>query len=139
MKEFEKMNSMKVYRKIDRALMPNGRRCVKCRWVFDIKRDGTFRARLVACGYSQIPGVDFTEVYSPVKNDVTFKILLIMVIIFGYDCFLIDVVTAFLHGDLPEEIYMECPDGLEHTTNEVLLLLNQFTDWYKVQGNFSRN
>ena len=33
MKEFDKMSTMKVYRKIDRALMPNGRRCVKCRWV----------------------------------------------------------------------------------------------------------
>ena len=122
MKEFDKMTKMKVYRKMDRALMPNRRRCVKCRWVLDIKRDGTFRARLEACGYSQIPGVDFTEIYSPVKNDVTFRILLIMVIIFNYDCYLIDLVTASLHGDLLEEIYMECPDRMNHTSSEVLLL-----------------
>ena len=121
-KEFSKMNKMRVWRKIDRSLMPNGRRCVKCRWVFDIKRDGTFRARLVACGYSQVPGIDFTEVYSPVKNDVTFRILLVMVLLYNYDCYLIDVVTAFLHGELLEEIYMECPSGLKHTTNEILLL-----------------
>ena len=116
------MNKMRVWRKIDRSLMPNGRRCVKCRWVFDIKRDGTFRARLVACGYSQVPGIDFTEVYSPLKNDVTFRVLLVMVLIYNYDCNLIDVVTAFLHGELLEEIYIECPSGLEHTTNEILLL-----------------
>jgi hypothetical protein len=39
-------------------------------------RNGIFRARLVACGYSQIPGVDFQESYAPVINDVTFRILL---------------------------------------------------------------
>jgi hypothetical protein len=54
--EFAKMNKNKVWRKTKRSNMPPGRRCVKHKWVFDIKRDGTFKARLVACGYSQIPG-----------------------------------------------------------------------------------
>ena len=74
------MNKMRVWRKIDRSFMPNGRRCVKYRLAFDIKRDGTIKTRLVACGYSQVPGINFTEVvYSPVKNDVTFHILIVMV------------------------------------------------------------
>jgi Reverse transcriptase (RNA-dependent DNA polymerase) len=57
---------------VKRSTMPRGRRCVHCKWVFDIKRNGVFCARLVECGYYQIPGVDFTEAYSPVINDVTF-------------------------------------------------------------------
>ena len=112
-KEFRDMLRRGVFRLMDRANMPSGRRCVKHKWVFKIKRDGRYRARLVACGYSQIPGVDFTENYSPVIHDVTYRILLIIQIIFGLDSRIIDVETAFLHGDLTEEIYMDCPEGLE--------------------------
>ena len=71
------MNNRGVWRKIKRHQMPQGRRCVKHKWVFKIKRNGVFRARLVACGYSQIPGMDYTEnqVYSPVIHDTTFRLL----------------------------------------------------------------
>jgi Reverse transcriptase (RNA-dependent DNA polymerase) len=78
--------------------------CIKYKWVFDIKRDGTFRARLVACGYSQVPGVDFQESYSPVINDVVFRILIVCQIIWGLTVILIDVEVAFLNGDLDEII-----------------------------------
>jgi Reverse transcriptase (RNA-dependent DNA polymerase) len=92
---------------------------VKHKWVFDIKRSGIFRARLVACGYSQVAGIDFTQVFSPVCNDVTFQVVLICMIVWG----LFDVVTAFLTGNLEEEMYMECPEGLEHEDDEILQLL----------------
>jgi hypothetical protein len=48
--------------------------------MFKIKRNGMFRAQLVACGYSQVPGVNFQESFAPVINDVTFCILLIMML-----------------------------------------------------------
>ena len=102
--------------------MPENRRCVKHKWVFAIKRNGTFRARLVACGYSQIPGVDFTENYAPVVQDVTWRIVLIIGMLLKLKFTILDVETAFLHGKLDEEIYMECPDGLNHGPDEVLLL-----------------
>ena len=84
LKEFKKMNEQKVWKKIKGSEMPSGRRCVKHKWVFLIKRNGTFRARLVACGYSQIPGIDFNDVYSPVANDTTFRMLLIQMIVNHY-------------------------------------------------------
>ena len=98
-KEFGKMKTMVVWKKVPFSSMPKGKRCVKCKWVFDIKRNGIFRARLVACGYSQVPGEDFNDVFSPVSNDVTFRLLLVTMLIWNLDCCLIDVVTAFLHGD----------------------------------------
>jgi len=93
---------------------------VKCKWVFEIKRDGKFHARLVACGYSQISGVDYHQVFSPVVNDVTFRIMLIAKMIMKLDSYQFDVETAFLLGELDEEIYMECPPGLGALPDECL-------------------
>ena len=51
-------------------------RLIGNKWVFKIKRDGTYRARLVALGYSLIPGVDYTDNFAPVAHDVSFRIAL---------------------------------------------------------------
>ena len=122
MKEFDKMELNKVWTKVKRTRIPEGRRCVKHKWVLEIKRNGTFRARLVACGYSQVPGIDFTEIFSPVCNDITFRIVLITMILWKLEGLIFDVTTAFLTGDLEEEIYMECPEGMDHEDDEVVLL-----------------
>jgi len=84
-KEYQKMEAHQVWKKIDKAEMEEGRRCVKHKWVFDIKRNGVFRARLVACGYSQIAGVDFNEIYSPVVNDTTVRMVLVMAMEMGLE------------------------------------------------------
>ena len=124
-KEFGKMNKMKVWKKIKRSEMPKGRRCVKHKWVFEIKRNGVFRARLVACGYSQVPGVDFTETHAPVVNDITVRVLLIAWMIWKFYAMIGDVETAFLHGILKrgEELYMDCPEGMESEDDECLMLM----------------
>jgi hypothetical protein len=71
-KESSDMHTRKVLKKINRSQIPHVRRCVKKhKWVFKIKHSGAFRGRLVACGYSQIPGVDYTKNYTPVISDVT--------------------------------------------------------------------
>ena len=85
---------------------------IGCKWVFKIKRDGTYRARLVALGYSQVPGVDFTDNFAPVVNDVTFRIVLARMMMEDLTCMLMDVETAFLFGEIKEEIYMEVPVGM---------------------------
>ena len=95
MKEFDKMESRRVWTKVKKSEMEKGRRCVKCKWVLEIKRSGIFRARLVACGYSQVAGVDFVDIFSPVANDVSFQILLIMLIMLKLHSVIFDVETAF--------------------------------------------
>jgi len=110
-KELRNMLARGVWRKIKRSDVPNGRRLVKHKWVFDIKRSGRFRARLVACGYSQIPGVDFQHSFAPTISDVSWRILIIAMLLFNYDAKIVDVETAFLHGELEEDIYMEAPEG----------------------------
>jgi len=120
--EFKRMNNCGVWEKIKKSDMEPGRRCVKHKWVMDIKRSGRFRVRLVACGYSQIPGIDFTDVHSPVINDISFCIAIVMKLQMNLDAVIFDVDTAFLHGDLKEKIYMDCPDGMVTYGDECLLL-----------------
>ena len=71
------MIARKVWRKEHRSDVPDNRRCVKCKWVFKIKRNRVFGARIVMCGYRQIPGVDYSDSYSPVVYDITFCALLL--------------------------------------------------------------
>ncbi len=89
--EFADMNKQQVWRKIKCDKIPKGRHCVKCKWVFKIKRNGIFCARLVACGYSRIPGVDFSENYLPVVHDVTIRILILVLIVFDLKAKIVDV------------------------------------------------
>jgi hypothetical protein len=62
---------------VDERDIPINFRCIKNKWIFKVKRNGIFHARLVACGYSQVPGIDFSESFAPVLNDVSFRIMLI--------------------------------------------------------------
>ena len=102
-----------VWRKIDKVKIPENRRLIGNKWVFKIKRDGTYRARLVALGYSQIPGVDYTDNFAPVVHDVSFRIALARLMVEKLDSLVMDVETAFLYGDIKEEIFMKSPVGME--------------------------
>ena len=121
-KELEEMDKKEVWEIIKKADIPQDRRTIKCKWIFKIKRNGVFRARLVACGYSQIPGIDFNESFAPVVNDVSFRIMLIAKLTYNLQASIVDVETAFLHGDLQEEIYMNVPEGLQQDSTNCLFL-----------------
>ena len=72
----------------------------------------TYRARLVALGYSQIPGVDYTDNFAPVAHDVSFRIALARMMVEKLDSLVMDVETAFLYGDIEEEIFMKSAIGM---------------------------
>ena len=112
-KETRSMIERGVWRKTDRKKIPNNRILIGNKWVFKIKRDGTYRARLVALGYSQIPGVDYTDNFAPVAHDVSFRIALVRMMVEKLDSFVMDVETAFLYGDIEEEIFMKSPSSPE--------------------------
>ena len=106
-KEIRSMIERGVWRKTDRKKIPNNRRHIGNKWVFKIKRDGTDRVRLVALGYSQIPGVDYTDNFAPVAHDLSFRIALARMMVEKLDSLVMDVETAFLYGDIEEEIFMK--------------------------------
>ena len=115
--EFKKMLDMGVWRHVKRNDCPNDCKLVGCRWVFKVKRNGVYHARLVAKGFSQIPGVDFTDNYSPVVNDVTFRFVVARRIIENLKGKVVDIDNAFLNGDLEHEIYMKIPEGSDEVIN----------------------
>ena len=81
--------------------------------MYKLKRDGTYRARLVVLGYSQIAGVDYTDNFAPVAHDVSFRIALARMMVEKLDNLVIDVETAFLYGEIDEEIFMKSPVVME--------------------------
>ena len=65
-------------------------------------------------------GIDYNEVFSPVKHS-SIRILLALAIQYDYELDQLDVKTAFLHGDLEEEIYMTQPLGFKVVGKEKLV------------------
>ena len=96
----------------------NYHRLVGCRWVFKVKWNGVYHARLVAKCFSQIPGMDFTDNYSPVVNDVTFRVVVARLIIENMKGKVVDIDNAFLNGDLEHEIYMKIPEGYDEVISQ---------------------
>ena len=114
--EFKMMLDMGVWRHVKRNDCPNDHRLVGCRCAFKVKSNGVYHARLVAKGFSQIPGIDFTGNYSPVVNDVTFRVVVARMLIEDLKGKVVDIDNAFLNVDLEHEIYMKIPEGY----NEVI-------------------
>jgi hypothetical protein len=69
-----------------------------------------YKARLVAKGYSQVEGIDFGEIFSPVAKLTSIRFLLSIVVVFYLEVEQMDVKTTFLHGDMEEEIYIKQPE-----------------------------
>jgi hypothetical protein len=98
--------------------LPTGRKLVGCKWVLrkKYKTDRSldkYKSRLVAKGFTQQPGVDFVDTYSPVAKFTSVRIIMIVAVRLDLELHQLDVKTAFLNGDLKEEIYMDQPDGFQ--------------------------
>jgi hypothetical protein len=76
----------------------------------------------VACGYSQVPDLDFNDGFAPVLNDVTFQTFLAAMLVWNLKTKIVDVETGFLHGDLKEKIFMEVPEGMDASKEDCLSL-----------------
>ena len=70
-----------------------------------------YKARLVSKGYSQVLGVDFNDIFSPVLKHSSIRVLLALVAMHDLELKQLDVKTTFRHGELEEDIYMQQPKG----------------------------
>jgi len=122
--EISSLTQMKTWEVVPR---PEDRETVESKWVYRIKHNANgeiarYKARLVAKGYTQVSGLDFNETYAPVTRLETIRLLFGLAVEKDWEIRQIDVKTAYLNGDLDEEIYMEPPDGLEIPDGMVLRL-----------------
>lgn len=106
---------------------PPNVRPIKAKWIFKLKlnTDGSverYKARLVAKGYSQIPDIDYKQTFAPVASMTTVRMLLAASVQYNMKIVQFDIKTAFLHGDLDEELYMECPEYYEAPEGKVCRL-----------------
>ena len=116
------------------------------KWVFVRKRNENnevvrYKARLVAQGFTQRPGIDFNETYSPVMSGITFRYLISVAVQKHLSMQLMDVVTAYLYGSLDSDIYIynEGSGRNSHTESErkpqhVLCKIEEVTLWLKTIG-----
>ncbi|KAH9793297.1 hypothetical protein KPL71_004477 [Citrus sinensis] len=122
------------------------KRAIGNKWVYTKKQRSPnqttprYKARLVAKGFAQKEGIDYNEVFSPVVKHTTIRILLALVAEYELKLAQLDVKTAFLHGDLNEEIYMIQPCGFKVAENEnhmcrliksLYELKQSLRQWYK--------
>ena len=93
-----------------------GRSAIGSRWTYRIKRspDGSierYKARFVAKGFSERPGIDYDEIYSPVIKLDSLRVILFMAASRDLSLTQLDVKRAFLYGDVTEELYVRQPEG----------------------------
>jgi len=106
----EEMDSLQKNDTYELVKLPESRKALKNKWVFKLKKDGDkpvkYKAHLVVKGFGQKRGIDFDEIFSPVVKMSSIRVILRLVASLDLELEQMDVKTAFLHGDLDEEIYM---------------------------------
>lgn len=100
---------------------PSNVKPIQSKWVFAKKDDGRYKARLVAKGCSQRPGFDYNETFAPVAKMESVRLLLILANEYKLLVHQMDVKTAFLYGDLDEDIFMKLPTDEKGVSQTVRL------------------
>ncbi len=139
----EEIKSLHANNTWDLVPLPKGRKALPNKWVYKVKcvdAKPKYKARLVAKGYAQKEGIDFQEIFSPVVKLTTLRVLFALAAVLDLELNQMDVKTAFLHGDIEEDIYMKQPEGfvvpdrkeLVCKLNRALYGLKQSSrQWYK--------
>ena len=109
--EIDQLQKYRVFRKV-----PFDKNCkiIPTKWIFTRKRNGSYKAHLVAKGFTQKFGIDFSEITSPTPEPSLVNLVLSYAKTFGYKNRQIDIRTAFLNAPLSEALFVAPPPGFVH-------------------------
>lgn len=121
----EEMDALQQHQTWKLVSLPVNSHAIGCKWVFKkkLKADGTierYKARLVAKGFSQVEGIDYHDTFAPVIKYKAERLLLAIATSLDYEVDQMDVVTAFLNGEMKEDVYMRQPQGF--TQSDTMLV-----------------
>jgi hypothetical protein len=118
--QFQSLIENKTWVLVKRSDVPPCCRVLNGKWVYKQKTspERLFKARWVAKGFNQRYGVDYFETFAAVAKPMSYKILLALAAHYDLDVHQMDVKSAFLYGDLDEEIYLNLPDGFQDQGDE---------------------
>ena len=91
--------------------LPPGCKALGNKWIMTRKPGGKYKSRLVVQGFRQKEGIDYFDTYSPVTRITSIRLMIAIAALRDLEIHQMDVKTAFLNGDLEEEIYMKKSDG----------------------------
>lgn len=97
----EELNSHEVNNTLTLTDLPKGRKAIKSKWVFKIKKNhngeiSRCKARLVVKGCSQRQGIDYSETFAPVVRYTSLRFLFALAVKYDLKCYQLDAITAFL-------------------------------------------
>ncbi len=123
----EELKSLDENKTWDLVDLPKGQRMVKTKWIFKVKRDSDgkvsrYKARLVAKGFTQRPGIDYDQTFAPVVRYSSIRFLIALAVEHNLKIHQLDAITAFLQGDVEEDIYVEQPEGCSDGSQRVCKL-----------------
>ena len=110
-KEFDDFRVHNVWTQVDN--LPKNVNPIGSKWEFKTKKDGRKRTRLVALGYQQVPGTDFTNFHSFVLEDVTLRTMIVMGLLLDLSIMIIDIEEDFMEGNLEETLYVRIPAAMQ--------------------------
>ncbi|KAK2070884.1 hypothetical protein P8C59_005346 [Phyllachora maydis] len=116
-KEYIQLLELGVFKFLFRSLLPSNCKLITCRNVLKVKKDAKnrpiqYKSRLVARGFIQVEGLDYTITYASTSIPPTWRILLAIGAVLDWEIEQADFIGVFLYSALREEIYMEIPEGL---------------------------
>ena len=114
----EEMNQILKNNSRSLVIPPESCKPISLKWVFKIKRDTTgqltkHKTRLVVKGYARRYRIDFTDVLALMARLETIRVLLALAVFYRWEVHHLDVNSAFLNGEVMEEIYVKQPEGYE--------------------------